>query len=310
MRADTDPRAREARRALEEQLPKDLATEFESLFPVVTGWGVAKRNRKRMELLNRLAPVLRRMLAGDEVVTFVAQGTVNLWWEQLFMGAWAQAINRTALVLTSKRLLMIHLHGNAPKSYVNQVSRGAIKKIGAGIGSLSVKLGSGSIVLSGVPGVDKKALKQHLSPAPRAQGGRQLLCPKCYSLHMAHTTACARCHAGFKSPWVAALRSGILPGLGDFYLGHHLLASFELLGSAMLWLFIAVIVSEGLRSGDVGTSVAVAAVILVLANGTDAALTHAQAKKGLMAMDGKLAEGPFAAVGSGYGITAEPIRPR
>lgn len=309
MKADTDPRVREAHRALEEQLPTDLATDFESLFPALTGWGVAKRNRKRMELLHRLAPVLRRVLSDEEVVTFVVQGTVNLWWEQVFMGVWAQAINRTALVLTSKRLLMVHMHGNAPKSYVNQVPRAAIKKV-AGVGSLTVKLGSGSIVLSGVPGVDKKALKQHLSPAPRAQGGRQFLCPKCYSIHMAHTTACARCHAGFKSPWVAALRSGILPGLGDFYLGHHLLASFEIFGSAMVWLVIAIMISEGLRNGDVGTSLAVAAVILVLANGVDAALTHAQAQKGLMALDGRLAEGPTAAAGSGYGVTAEPIRPR
>jgi hypothetical protein len=275
--------------ALEQQLPKGIAVDFDALFPSLTGWGVEKKNRKRLELLTKVAPVLAGVLEGNETVQFVTRGSVNLWWEMLCMGIWAQVINGTTLVCTNLRLLLIHTYRDMPKSYVNQVPRDSVKKVSGGLGSITVKLGSGSIVLAGVPGADKKILTQQFPANTRARGGKELLCPKCYTVYRAHTTECTHCRATFKSPAVAARRSALLPGLGDFYLGHHLLACMELCGSLTVWLVVLLLVVDSFESGDTALALGIALGMIVVTHGVDAALTHAQGKKGLMALDDKLA---------------------
>lgn len=283
-----DPQTRAARIELEAKLPKGIAIDVGALFPRLEGWGVAKQNLRRTQLLVRLAPVLKAALRPNETVLYAAATIVNFWWEQLFMGVWAQVINRTALVVTTERLLFVHLHGKEPGSYANQVPRAAVKKVSTGLFSTVLKLATGKVTLSGVPGPDKKALKALIVPNGQGKGGLEHLCPCCFAVHPKHVESCMPCGTHFKSPRTAALRSLLLPGLGDYYLGHRGLAALEMLGSLVTWMVVIMLVAGTIPDVDRATGLLVALAVLALANGSDAALTHAQGKKGLMSLDGTL----------------------
>lgn len=279
------------RSQLEAQLPPGLPLDFESTFPKLTGLGVRKRNRKKVELLHKLHPMLDRILVDGERVQFVGQGIVNLSWELIFMGIWAQLINKTALVLTDRRLLLFHLSGDEPESYVNQIPRASIKKV-SGLFSLHIKLARGAVSVSGVVGADKKSLKQLVSKNPQARGGKEFLCSSCFEVHRAHTESCGHCGAEFKSPRTAALRSLLLPGLGDLYLGHRWLAVIEMVGAAFVWFLVILLLIGGPEAGDLLPRLLLAGFLLVFTNVLDAALTLAQGRKGLMSINGELGSGP------------------
>lgn len=288
MNQDVSPQAAEARRELETKLPADLKVDFDSFFPLLTGLGVKRQNNQRLDLLRRVAPVLVAALEADERVQWATEGTVNLWWEQMFMGIASALINRTAVVLTDRRLLLIHMRGKQPESFVNQVARSAIRSVG-GLFSTTLTLGRGRISLSGIPGHGKKGLKTLLTRNRSAAGGVQHLCGSCYAVHASHTEVCDSCKTRCKSPTTAALRSLLLPGLGDFYLGHRALAVLEMMGAVATWLFFGLLVASSVEGGAVLVMATIALVAIGLGHGTDAALTLAQGKKGMMALDGRLA---------------------
>ena len=289
MAPDTyDPRVRAARFELEAKLPKQIPLDFDALFPKLTGWGVDKHNRRRVELLVGLAPVLKAALRPDEQVLYALPCVLNFWWEQAFMGAWAQLINRSALVLTQDRLLVIHLHGKRPASFVNQVPRAALIKVSVGVFSTVLKLTSRKITLTGLLAQDRKALKAALASSTRGSGDLEHLCPGCFAAHPRHVESCSHCGTAFKSPRTAALRSLLLPGLGDYYLGHRGLAVFEMMGSLFTWAVAVALAAGQVPDMNGAAGLGFALLILALANGSDALLTRAQGKKGLMSLDGGL----------------------
>ena len=73
------------------------------------------------------------------------------------------------------------------------------------------------------------------------------------------------------------LRSLVLPGLGDIYLGHRFLGMFELTFSLVLWLYVLFSLLTGEPEG-----VVMAVVILIFYNLVDGLLTHHMGKKGYM----------------------------
>jgi hypothetical protein len=283
-----DPKTRAARLDLEAKLPKGIPLDFDALFPTLAGWGVERHNRRRAELLVSLAPVLKAALRPDETVLYALPCVLNFWWEQALMGAWAHAVNTTALVLTRDRLLMIHLHGKRPSSFVNQVPRAALTKVSVGLFSTVLKLKSRKIVLTAVLAPDRKALKAALRTNPGGSGDLEHLCPACFAVHRTHVESCPQCGTAFKSPRTAALRSLLLPGLGDYYLGHRVLALFEMLGSLVTWAVVVMLATGEIPDMGRAVGVGVAVLILALANGSDALLTRAQGRKGLMSLDGAL----------------------
>lgn len=276
------------REELVKSVPRGLHVDAEAMFPKLSGFGVEKKNRARLKLIEQHKDLLAKITNENEEIRTISPGIVNISWETFFMGVWAQFINRTLLVLTNDRLLLVHLNGKKAESFVNQVSLQAIKKFSSGLFSAKIQLGKGSISISGMPGAEKKQFAKLIKKNVSARGGVQHLCAKCFGLHAKHVLRCSHCQAEFKLPKTAALRSLILPGLGDFYLGHKALAVLEMFGSVITWIIALTLIVGGIDSGDPIVGVGSGLFILILANGFDAALTHAQAKKGLMALDGQL----------------------
>lgn len=290
----------QTRRELARLLPADLPVDLDRVFPKLDGWGMKRSNRKRAELLAKAAPVLKAALAPDERVQYVATGIVSHWWEQLMAGWVSVLINRTTLVLTTQRLLLIHTNSRGrPESYVNQIRLDGIRKVTRGWlgGALKLTLGRGSLTLTGMRRADARQISTMLGGRSTAAGGVSALCPACFEPAAGHPASCARCRTSVKSPRTAALRSLVLPGLGDFYLGHRVLASIEMAGSLASW---AVIIALMLSAFDPNSeqSPAQAAVfggvLLLIVNGFDALLTYAQAKKGLHSLDRHLPTAPAA----------------
>jgi hypothetical protein len=293
--AQLDP----TRRELARLLPADLPVDLDRVFPRLDGWGMKRSNRKRAELLAKAAPVLKAALAPDERVRYAATGIVSLWWEQLMAGWVSMLVNRTTLVLTTQRLLLIHTNSRGrPESYVNQIRLDGIRSVKRGWlgGALKLTLGRGTRTLTGIRRSDSRQLATMLTGRPSAAGGITGLCPACFAPGAGHG-ACPRCRTSVKSPRTAALRSLLLPGLGDFYLGHRFLASMEMVGSVVAWV-VAVGLMLSALDPDSDQSPALAAVfavvLLLVVNGFDAVLTYAQAKKGLHALDRHLPATPAA----------------
>ena len=289
----------QARRELARLLPADLPVDLDRVFPKLDGWGMKRSNRKRAELLAKAAPVLRAALVRDERVQYVAAGVVSLWWEHLMAGWASMLINRTTLVLTTQRLLLIHTNSRGrPESYVNQILLDGIRSVKRGGlgGALKLTLGRGRWTLTGLRRSDSAQLVTMLAGRPTAASGVTALCPACFEPAAGHR-ACARCRTSVKSPRTAALRSLVLPGLGDFYLGHRVLASMEMVGSAATWVFIIALMLSAFDPNS-EQSAALAAVfgglLLLVVNGFDALLTYAQAKKGLHSLDRHLPTTPAA----------------
>jgi hypothetical protein len=104
------------------------------------------------------------------------------------------------------------------------------------------------------------------------------LCPACFCALGAQLNQCSSCHTDFKRPFSAALRSLVLPGLGDLYLGHRALGFLEMVGSFFVWLLA---LSFFMVGGP--EDVVIAAIIIFLYNGMDALLTYHMGKKGYIA---------------------------
>ena len=94
----------------------------------------------------------------------------------------------------------------------------------------------------------------------------------------------------FKSPKLAARRSLLFPGLGDFYLGYRKYAVLEVLGATVIWaVFLSTLIPAVRAQGPAGVRVALPLFALViLVHGGDALLTRAKARMGLHSRDGRL----------------------
>ena len=103
----------------------------------------------------------------------------------------------------------------------------------------------------------------------------EFICPACYKPFQNATNACPNCTTEFKNPVGAALRSLILPGWGNLYLGRRLLGIFEMLISICLWL----IVLDGFLANN-QRMVFMTLRIIAIYNGCDGILTFFAARQG------------------------------
>jgi hypothetical protein len=101
------------------------------------------------------------------------------------------------------------------------------------------------------------------------------LCPSCFVPLKKDLVQCPHCKANFKERKKAFIKSLILPGWGDIYLGHRALGMLELLGSILVWGVVVTL----LMSGEVAV-IPAAVWLLLFYNGFDGLLTYHMAKKG------------------------------
>jgi hypothetical protein len=279
-------------------LPADVPVDVDTFFfdeaGPLTRWFARRRQQRRAEALAKARDALRMLLREGEVVQFAAQATAYSGWELYMMGWAAYAINRTLLVTTSERLLLLQLDlKGRPLSFVNQVQRSAVRKV------KRRWLGNGYRVLTGGRTLgfmgarkDSAHMDALFPEQPDATGALEYLCPQCGHASSQHLTLCEACGLEMRTPVKAGLRSTILPGFGLWYLGHRRIGGALMAVNALFWLAVV----AGARapteapSGPAtdttdGVGLVVALVLVTVFHATQAAIGYAQGRKGMCSPD-------------------------
>lgn len=260
----------------------------ELIVPTKKGNYKTRLNKFKVKILEAVCPILDRMLQDDEQVLCIASGIAHYLVEMLFgNGVLTMLYNRYALVATNRRVLMINTNYRIthPRHYLFQFTYDEIKKISRGLfrTSLTFTLHNGRRrTITSMKSASTRQLlnliKQRidLQKTPVAAADiKSNLCPACFTPLGKGLAQCPACQAAFKTPAGAALRSLVLPGLGDFFLGHRFLGCTEMIGSVVVWLFALSMLLAGGTDGGI-----IAVLMLVFVNGFDALLTLHMGKKG------------------------------
>ena len=288
------PRGGQPEEALRALLPATIAVRFEEMFPNIRNGRIKKRDRKRAEMLCNAEPVLQRVMNPTEVVRFATNGARQLSWWLLTAGSMNPFANRTTLVLTDKRILLIHTDSKLrPRMFASQLPLDRIRATSGRNSYIFIRTGHEQLMFHGVKRSEARQLKGLLESTASKEGGWQNLCPRCFAATDDAPPSCEKCGEVFKSPKKAALRSLFLPGLGDFYLGYHKYGLLQITGITLLWaLFLSTLIPATLRRGFEGVAVAAPIfALLVLIHIGDALLTRAKARNGLHSKDGALPTG-------------------
>ena len=260
----------------------------EILMPSKKGDFKTGPNTQKTKILAAVKDVVQKMLRKEEVVLRVAAGTAYYPVEIFFGNGWLTMLyNRYALIATNQRLLMINTNHRMtkPAHYVFQMPYSNIKTVERG-------LLRRNIVLEPKKGKRKTftSMKTYLSAEMSRFIRSQIeseslvetpdstlmdLCPACYTALEKRLGNCSACAAEFKAPKKAMLKSLILPGWGDIYLGHRLLGCFELLGTLFIWFIFLGLLMSGLAEDLI-----FGLFLLVFYNGADSLLTFYMARKG------------------------------
>ncbi len=281
-------------------LPASIAVRFEEMFPNVRNGRIRRRDRKRAQMLRKAEPVLQRVMNPMEVVRFVTNGVRQLSWWLLTAGSMNPFANRTTLVLTDRRILLIHTDAKQrPRMFANQLPLDRIRATAGRNSYIFIRTGREQLMFHGVKRSEARQLKGLLESTATKKGGWQNLCPRCFTATDDAPTTCANCGEVFKSPKKAALRSLFLPGLGDFYLGYRIYGLLEIMGVTLLWaLFLSTLIPSIMRRGFDGLVVAAPIfALLALVHIGDAVLTRAKARTGLHSKDGALPTGDLGSLG-------------
>lgn len=241
--------ANDSRQADAAPLPHDAAT----LYPEDDGFFGKRAKRARVKLLAGIDDVLRRALAPGETIRYAARAVRYGVLEFIFSGNAARYHNTVALVVTGRRVLMIHLTSRGKAADIkNQLPLAEIRRAGkVTLSGWCLQLADGTKqAFVTISGKDRKALEALLNVPAAPQSARQPglpslepLCPACLQpvpgpIGAKLTCPNPGCRIPFRDPKRAARLSAVVPGLGDLYLRHHLFGALEFLGS-MLMLGIA-----------------------------------------------------------------------
>ncbi len=272
--------------------PESSPYEFDQIFNLDGRLNkrLAKMKLKQLQLLD---PVIRAMLHPGERVIYLTDGIKQNSLEQMFIGWIVYYYNHNAFVFTSERILLIHLTAKKKLGkFVGVIHyEDLIKAKSSAFGSLQLKFrNKKSTVFSRVAGKDRKFIQSFLNPL--IEGNAQAidqkapsiidLCPACYDpVHEKKAPACRHCETEYRTPKQAALRSLLIPGLGDIYLGSKL-GYLEVLFMLFLWFSMVVGNIELTNEGEdpislwIGTFVFMGAIHII-----DALKSHYVASKGI-----------------------------
>ena len=285
------PRGDQPEEELKALLPASIAVRFEEMFPDARNGRIKRRDRTRAEMLRKAEPVLQRALNPMEVVRFTTNGVRQLTWWLLTAGSMNPFANRTTLVLTDRRVLLIHTDSKQrPRMFANQLPLERVRSTSGRNSYIFIRSGREQLMFHGVKRSEARQLKGLLESAATKKGGWQNLCPCCFTATDDAPLSCEKCGEEFKSPKKAALRSLLFPGLGDFYLGYRKYATLEIIGASLLWaLFLSTLIPAVMAKGLDGALVAAPLLaLLALIHVGDALLTRAKAMTGVHSKDGTL----------------------
>jgi len=263
------------------------------LTPSKNGSYKTRRNKYKVRILKAVQDKVDQVLNHGEKVMRIGQG-IAYYPLELFLGnGWLTMIyNRYAILCTNQRMLFLNINHRMNRSthYLFQMPYTDIKKIKRGmlLNHLILYRHQGKRrIFTSVKGYLNKELRAFVAEMKEVSGDRapvnvsaEKLCPSCFIPLDDGLGNCPRCGVGFKVPKTAMVRSLILPGLGDMYLGHRVLGALEMLGAILVWM----IVISSLIAGGV-ENIVTAAVLLLMFNGLDGMLTYHMAKKGYMLAD-------------------------
>lgn len=275
-------------------LDEGINWNLPSIFPKVKGLGYKGKIKKKCKLIKQVEPILSQCLHDNEEVLYVAKGVQLKFWEQYFMGVWAQLINQTVFVLTNGRLLMFNTNtkGKPKHSYWMVYFSEIIKFKKRFLGGMTMNLKDKSkFVFSGFQGADKKSMPEiferinqqysEMGFSPDVSQSRECLCTVCKEVVPKKTYQCANCGQDYWSPKELGMRSLIFPSWGDWLMGHRLLAAMELFGYLISWIII-ISLFTGPDPLSVAAGLGVAVFVLVIEHVIDGWLTYAIANKGLV----------------------------
>ena len=245
-------------------------------------------NKLKLKILAAVNQTLGQLIKKEAMIMRIAAGTAYYPIEILFgNGIFTMLYNRYAVVATDRRMVMVNTNHRMTKTshYLFQMAYDEIKKVSRGLFrtslSLTRKKGKRRIFTSMKMAFAAELsdfIKPHMTSEkviPSGDTVAEHLCPSCYASLPAKLDQCTVCQAAFKTPKSAALRSLLLPGWGDWYLGHRFLGGCELTGSLIVWSIVF-----GILAGGGAENAGIAVFILAFFNGFDALLTHHMARKG------------------------------
>lgn len=248
----------------------------------------SRKNLFKVKILMSVHAVLTSILREGECVLRVGKG-IAYYPSELFLGnGWLTMFyNHYAIVCTNQRMVLINVNYrvNRPTHYYFQVPYEDIKSVKRGLfgtGLTITRIKGKRRIFSGVKAYQSKELKRFLesnkaisADIEHTEDCFENLCPSCFVPLAKKLQQCPHCSTHFKSSRKASLRSLLLPGLGDIYLGHRFLGVMELIGSVIIWIFIISLLLTGKEAG-----LFLAVFLLFIYNGMDGVLTYHMAKKG------------------------------
>ena len=267
------------------------AYDWPRLFPKPEGFGAASDIKRRVKMLAPIESRIETLLYPGEQIQFVTRGMLNRWVEQYLLGLWSHLINQTVFLFTNYRVILINANRRGvAKVMMWQIPYDRIEKYGAGTwsGSVGFKLSDRkSYKFAFVPRVDRKRLKafvrEHLDTVREtdlvfpSHTGRDPLCPTCATPTPPKSPRCEECAEEFLNPRTPALLSLILPGLGDIYLGHFVMAVFEFSAWALIILRLLFLIDQRGAS-----AIPIALTVLVVTHAVDALITWRVASNGVL----------------------------
>jgi hypothetical protein len=267
---------------------------FDQIFST-DGYFGRRLSKKRFKILKTVDPVLRKMLYEDEVVDFLTTGVENYLVDQIFLGWLMYYLNRSVIVFTTHRIIVLRVRSNfAVRDIVKQVRFDAIFKLTSTFfGNTKIQTKDRkSRVFVRIPKADRKFMRDTINELANStdatDSGVQTfedLCPFCYLPETIGSGQCRHCSSPFKSPSKAQYLSLLFPGLGDWYLGHRRFALLEMFGASMWWLgLIGIIVDDSDPEFAVPwwpDGAVLIAIGLIFWHGLDALLTRRVARAGI-----------------------------
>jgi predicted Zn finger-like uncharacterized protein len=247
------------------------------------------KNKFKVKILNAISEKVGQLLNDDEKVLRIAKGTAYYPAEIFFGNGYLTMLyNHYAIVCSETRLVFVNVNSKVTSctKYLFQLPYNEIKNVKKGtiFPRLIFNKKQGTRRLFN--GVKRFLMKEiatfvsgKIAAAPADQTCKLMedLCPGCFAPLKKGLASCSGCSAVFKSPQKAALRSLLLPGLGDIYLGHKLLGSFEIIGSLVVWIIAITLLTSGEEGGWM-----VALIMLLFTNGFDGIMTYFMAQKGYL----------------------------